>query len=213
MSLLASYLGQCQCCCNASYSLVSGAWLLSCDFHSRQSFCKVCLCSFSLKTHCKLGELDRTPTTSFLVLGFESMIASFQATLSTLGSVVRPLVVHPSKTLFVPDASRRPLPTPQCPVGVTQGNSSQGRCSLVRKTAELVVKQSVGRQQREFASYGCGAILGPSLTILWVMLKKPPQLYLPNALPHGPRGVTRLIPMAGKPKRNQNSSKYTSPKS
>ena len=34
------------------------------------------------------------------------------------------------------------------PLGVTQGNLSEGRCSLVRKTAELVVKQSVGRQQR-----------------------------------------------------------------
>ena len=42
-------------------------------------------------------------------------------------------------------------------LGVSQGNSSEGRCSLVRKTAELVVKQSVGRQQRAYGSYSCGS--------------------------------------------------------
>ena len=59
--------------------------------------------------------------------------------------------------------------------------------------------------------------------------KNHPKLYLQNALPQGPRGVTELIsskkdpknkissktlfPMAGKSKRNQKLSKYTSPKS
>ena len=58
--------------------------------------------------------------------------------------------------------------------------------------------------------------------------KNHPKLYLQNALPHGPRGVTEetpkshlknktssktRIPMAGKTKRNRKSSKNTSPKS
>ena len=46
--------------------------------------------------------------------------------------------------LYIPDASRRPPPTPQDFGRVSfvsiQGNLSEGKCSLVRETAELVVK-------------------------------------------------------------------------
>ena len=47
---------------------------------------------------------------------------------------------------YIPDASRRAPPTPhdfldgKGSFGGYPGNLSEGRCSLVRKTAELVVK-------------------------------------------------------------------------
>ena len=48
--------------------------------------------------------------------------------------------VHIIYLYIIPDASRRPPPTPQDFFGGYPGNLSEGRCSLVRKTAELVVK-------------------------------------------------------------------------
>ena len=49
---------------------------------------------------------------------------------------------------YVPDALRRPPPTPQDSfVGVSQGNLSEGRCSLARKTAELVDNMCIWKLQ------------------------------------------------------------------
>ena len=77
---------------------------------------------------------------------------------------------------FIPDASRRPPPTPQC-ISFIWGLSreicekvDEGRCSLVRKTAEVVVKQP------QLCFLGCrilgashiGVVLGP---VLWAILK------------------------------------------
>ena len=45
-----------------------------------------------------------------------------------------------STTCSIPDASRPSPPTARFFLGVSQGNLSEGRCSLVQKIAELVVK-------------------------------------------------------------------------